>query len=114
MSGRGLGGMGLGMGGRHRRKLKNNIDGVTNAAIKRIARRGGVKIIGKEMYDETRSEIKKFVDRLVRDAVSYCDHRRKKTVTVVDVVRALQKQGRILYGMETDLADPPYRSGPCS
>ena len=45
MSGRGKGGKGLGKGGakRHRKVLRDNIQGITKPAILRLARRGGVK-----------------------------------------------------------------------
>ena len=47
MSGRGKGGKGLGKGGakRHRKVLRDNIQGITKPAIRRLARRGGVKRI---------------------------------------------------------------------
>ncbi|KAK9704734.1 hypothetical protein RND81_07G007600 [Saponaria officinalis] len=47
MSGRGKGGKGLGKGGakRHRKVLRDNIQGITKPAICRLARRGGVKCI---------------------------------------------------------------------
>ena len=46
MSGRGKGGKGLGKGGakRHRKILRDNIQGITKPAIRRLARRGGVKL----------------------------------------------------------------------
>ena len=46
MSGRGKGGKGLGKGGakRHRKVLRDNIQGITKPAIRRLARRGGVKL----------------------------------------------------------------------
>merc|ERR1712144_36882 len=47
MGGRGKGGKGLGKGGakRHRKVLRDNIQGITKPAIRRLARRGGVKRI---------------------------------------------------------------------
>jgi histone H4 len=79
MSGRGKGGKGgkgLGKGGakRHRKVLRDNIQGITKPAIRRLARRGGVKRISGLIYVETRG------------------------VTAMDVVYALKRQGRTLYG----------------
>ena len=56
MSGRGKGGKGLGKGGakRHRKVLRDNIQGITKPAIRRLARRGGVKRISGLIYEETR------------------------------------------------------------
>ncbi|KAG5223324.1 histone [Salix suchowensis] len=89
MSGRGKGGKGLGKGGakRHRKVLRDNIQGITKPAIRRLARRGGVKRV-----------LKIFLENVIRDAVTYTEHARRKTVTAMDVVYALKRQGRTLYG----------------
>ena len=98
--GRGKGGKGLGKGGakRHKRMLRDNINGITKPAIRRLARRGGVKRISGLIYEETRSVLKSFLENVVRDAVTYTEHARRKTVTALDVVYALKRQGRTIYG----------------
>ena len=60
MTGRGKGGKGLGKGGakRHRKILRDNIQGITKPAIRRLARRGGVKRISGLIYEETRGVLK--------------------------------------------------------
>ncbi|CAL6301192.1 unnamed protein product [Bathycoccus prasinos] len=85
MSGRGKGGKGLGKGGakRHRKVLRDNIQGITKPAIRRLARRGVLKV---------------FLENVIRDAVTYTEHARRKTVTAMDVVYALKRQGKTLYG----------------
>jgi histone H3/H4 len=124
MSGRGKGGKGLGKGGakRHRKVLRDNIQGVscgsyycsptvdikgacvacflqiTKPAIRRLARRGGVKRISGLIYEETRGVLKVFLENVIRDSVTYTEHARRKTVTALDVVYALKRQGRTLYG----------------
>lgn len=100
MSGRGKGAMGLGKGGamRHRKVLRDNIQGITKPAIRRMARRGGVKRISGMIYEETRGVLKVFLENVIRDAVTYTEHARRKTVTAMDVVYALKRQGRTLYG----------------
>ena len=67
-------------------------------AIRRLARRGGVKRISGLIYEETRGVLKVFLENVVRDAVTYTEHARRKTVTALDVVYALKRQGRTLYG----------------
>ena len=143
MSGRGKGGKGLGKGGakRHRKVLRDNIQGITvrcarlwrappislsreptaprqrpapprpakpltpapspppprpsppitpqKPAIRRLARRGGVKRISGLIYEETRGVLKVFLENVIRDAVTYPEHARRKTVTALDVVYAL-------------------------
>jgi histone H4 len=97
---RGKGGKGLGKGGakRHRKILRDNIQGITKPAIRRLARRGGVKRISALIYDETRGVLKSFLESVIRDAVTYTEHAKRKTVTSLDVVYALKRQGRTLYG----------------
>ena len=104
----GKGGKGYGKGGkgmgkvaakRHSRKSKKPIlEGVTKPAIRRLARRGGVKRISFYIYDYTRDVLKGFLSSVVRDAITYTEHAKRKTVTALDVVYALKRQGRTLYG----------------
>ncbi|MGA1296967.1 MAG: histone H4 [Burkholderiaceae bacterium] len=100
MSGRGKGGKGLGKGGakRHRRVLRDNIHGITKGSIRRLARRGGVKRISGLMYEETRGVLKCFLADLIRDTITYTEHARRKTVTALDVVYAMKRCGKTLYG----------------
>ena len=100
MSGRGKGGKGLGKGGakRHRKILRDNIQGITKPAIRRLARRGGVKRISGLIYEEVRAVLKSFLESVIRDSVTYTEHAKRKTVTSLDVVYALKRQGRTLYG----------------
>lgn len=88
--------MGKGGAKRHRKVLRDNIQGITKPAIRRLARRGGVKRISGLIYEETRGVLKVFLE--IRDAVTYTEHAKRKTVTSMDVVYALKRQGRTLYG----------------
>ncbi|XP_058984339.1 histone H4-like [Musca domestica] len=83
---------------RHRKVLRDNIQGITKPAIRRLARRGGVKRISGLIYEETRGVLKVFLENVSRDAVTYTEHAKRKTVTAMDVVYALKRQGRTLYG----------------
>ena len=74
------------------------VAGITKPAIRRLARRGGVKRISGLIYEETRGVLKVFLENVIRDAVTYTEHARRKTVTAFDVVYALKRQGRTLYG----------------
>ncbi|KAI0660619.1 histone-fold-containing protein [Cubamyces menziesii] len=91
---------GLGKGGakRHRKILRDNIQGITKPAIRRLARRGGVKRISGLIYEETRGVLKIFLENVIRDSVTYTEHAKRKTVTALDVVYALKRSGRTLYG----------------
>ncbi len=94
----GKGGKGKSGAKRHRKVLRDNIQGITKPAIRRLARRGGVKRISGLMYEETRTVLKTFLENVVKDSVTYTEHARRKTVTALDVVYALKRQGKTLYG----------------
>eukprot|EP00956_Cyclotella_meneghiniana_P011348 scaffold15942_cov78-Cyclotella_meneghiniana.AAC.11 len=103
MSGRGKGGKSCGKPGalRHRhRVLQNNIKGITKPAIRRLARRGGVKRISGLIYEETRGVLRAFLENVISDAIVYTEYAKRKTVTVNDVLYALKRQGKTLYGFE--------------
>ena len=92
--------VGVGKGGvrRHRKHLRDNIQGITKPAIRRLARRGGVKRISNDVYEETRRALYAFLEKIIGTAITYTDYGRRKTVTAMDVVNALKKHGKTLYG----------------
>ena len=49
------------------------------------------------IYEETRGVLKTFLEGVIRDAVTYTEHAKRKTVTSLDVVYALKRQGREYY-----------------
>lgn len=77
-----------------------------------------VKRISGLIYEETRAVLKNFLegvsssgveerrmrltylDQVIRDSVTYTEHAKRKTVTALDVVYALKRSGRTLYGCE--------------
>ena len=97
---RGKGTKGLGREGakRHRKTLPDSIQGITKADIRRLARRAGVQRMSGLIYEEIGGVLKVFLVNVIRDAVTYTDHAKRKTVTAMDVVYALKRQGRTLYG----------------
>jgi histone H4 len=57
-----------------------------------------VKRISGDIYEEVRGVLRHFLEIVIRDSVTYTEHTRRKTVTALDVVYALKRQGRTLYG----------------
>ena len=55
-----------------------------------------MKRISGLIYEETRGVLKVFLENVIRDAVTYTEHARRKTVTALDVVYALKRQGKTL------------------
>ncbi|KAI2606825.1 histone-fold-containing protein [Hypoxylon fragiforme] len=101
--GKGLGGKGLGGKGglkRHRKLLRDNIQGITKPAIRRLARRGGVKRISGSIYDEVRSALKARLVEIVHDCIIHTEYRMRKTVTIGDVLQSLKRLGQPIYGFD--------------
>ena len=74
-----------------------------------------MKRISGLIYEETRGVLKLFLEsvsafvsfiafvsdnhlQVIRDSVTYTEHAKRKTVTALDVVYALKRSGRTLYG----------------
>lgn len=100
MKSRGLGGKGLGKGGarRYQKVSCHSIQRISKSSICRLARRGGVQRISGLVYEETRGVLKLFLESVIRDAVTYTEYSRRNTVTAMDVIYALKRRGRIMYG----------------
>jgi len=91
---------------RHRKVIKDCIRGITKPAIRRLARRGGVKRISATVYDEVREALKSRLQMIVRDCVTYTEYRSAKTVTVNDVIFALRRIGKPIYGFDPETHHP--------
>jgi len=66
-----------------------------------ISRTARVKRISGNIYEEARSVLKLFLENLIKDATTYTEHAKRKTVTAMDVVYSLKKAGRTIYGFGT-------------
>lgn len=71
---------------------------ITRGGIRRLARRGGVKRVSDEIYDEVRDFVDYFLGIVVKDATVYCENAKRRTISAMDIVYALKKSGRTLYG----------------
>ncbi|KAI0009502.1 histone-fold-containing protein [Xylariaceae sp. FL0662B] len=80
--------------------LRDNINGITKPAIRRLARRGGVKRISAQIYDDIRSALRARLETILHDVAAYTEHAKRKTVTINDVLHALRRQGRPIYGFD--------------
>ncbi len=73
---------------------------LTRPAIRRLARRGGVKRLSKGIYDETEgapAQLREYLEKLIKAAVTFTDHQRRKTVSFKDVKLACAFIGTPLY-----------------
>ena len=79
-------------------KDRSTREGITKPAIRRLARRGGVKRIAADVYNAVKAQMDGFLHNVVRDAASYTLHSARRTVTAIDVVYAMKRQGKAIYG----------------
>jgi histone H4 len=100
---------------RHRQVTKDNIKGVTKPAIRRLARRAGVKRISGSVYDEIRKDhkdrgpLQHFLRTIVQDAVTLTQHTRANTVSTNAVIRSLRRNKKPIVGYGGD--SPPATPG---
>ena len=76
--------------------------GISDGAIRRLARRGGIKRISQDVYQEMRAIYVSFLDTLVQHSYAYCECAKRKTILPQDVIYALKRQGRNIYGYVFD------------
>jgi len=74
------------------------VEGITKQDIRRLARRGGVKRISGLIYDDLRTVLKVFLQKLIGGAVIYAEHAHRRTIMVNDVVHSCKRNGITLYG----------------
>lgn len=84
---------------RHRKIFIDNVQGITKPAIRCPARCGDVKRISGLNYEETRGVLKVVLGNVIRDAVTYTEDAKGKTMTAMKVVYALKREGRTLFGL---------------
>ena len=78
-------------------KSKNE-HGLSDAAIRRLARRGGVMRMSGLVYEETRKTLKSFLTDVILDASVYTEFGGRKTMTAMDVVYALRRKDITTHG----------------
>jgi histone H4 len=79
------------------RQRRTELQGVSDAAIQRIAHKAGVKTVSSLIYEETRDIMKMFLRAIIKDAATYTEHARRKTVSRDDVLHASERRGRKIY-----------------
>ena len=97
--------VGLGVGGarRHRRVLRDTIQGITKDAIQRIAFKAGIKSLSGLMYEEIRSVLKVWLDDVIRTTNNYLEYYRKKTINEGMVSAALATTADMYGWIDPDL-----------
>lgn len=103
-AGKSIGGksnMAMKIANRHRKQQhasKSLLDGITKPAIRRLARRSGVKRIAGDVYEGLRKHLDVFMNDVARDAVITMQHKKVTTCTT-DILRyVLERSGNTIYG----------------
>lgn len=81
---------------KHRKILRDNIQGITKPAIQRILHRAGVKRISGLCYEEIRAILKVRLEHLIKSAVVFVENSRRKTIMIADLQAALELEGHHL------------------
>ena len=91
---RGMGGKALAKGvvKKPRKVLRDNIQGITKPAIRRLARHSGVKRISGGIFEETRDVLKAFLEKKMVDIIDTAESEKQKIVTTKVVVKAAKKK----------------------
>jgi histone H3/H4 len=71
------------------KKVRSTIDGLTEPAIRRMARKAGVGRISSSVYDYTRGTIKFISEKIARAAVNSMKFNGRKTIKDEDIVAAV-------------------------
>lgn len=79
---------------RARYQHRDNLEGIPDAAYRRLARRTGVQRFSSVVYKAARSALRDFLEHLLRYVVTYAEHDRRRTVTSTDIAHGLQLAGR--------------------
>ena len=74
------------------------VDGLTRAAVRRIARRAGCKRISSAAFEPIQAAGKKWVEQMIWDIEEIVDLMRRRTVTSFDVLYTLKRHRQRLFG----------------
>ncbi len=79
----------------------NSRENISRGSIRRLARRAGVKRISVEVYETLRNHLSEFLGQVIHKTLLYTKHNRRKTISALDVVNALQRIIGHYYGIDT-------------
>lgn len=90
---------------KHRKILRDSIQGVTKPAIQRLCRRAGVKSASSVVYYDIRALILSYLQSLMKIVVEFSKVNRRKVIMVEDVINALGVQGtKLAFGKKQQIS----------
>ena len=78
---------------RHRKVIRDSMQGITKPAIKRLAQRAGVKRISGLVYQDMRGVMKTYLTHILRESEIVMSNRGVKTLMVQDLRTGLANMG---------------------
>ncbi|KAH9411697.1 hypothetical protein HK407_04g08070 [Ordospora pajunii] len=81
-----------GIAKRHR-KQASAADSISKPAIRRIARRAGVKRVGGGCFKEINNAGRAYIKDVLSIAFVYATHAKRKTITCADILYSLKRMG---------------------
>lgn len=98
---KGVGNKGLGKSGskRHKFKARDNSNAISKGSVRRLCRRAGIKRISGELYESVRKDCRDFVTKIVTGAITYCQHSRRRTIILPDMLNSFKIHNQYIYGV---------------
>ena len=78
---------------KHRKILRDNIQGITKPALQRLCHRAGIKRISGDIYVPLRDNIKIYMEKILQKVVVFTERENRRTVKVKDLEAALNMMG---------------------
>ncbi len=79
------------------RGRKNKEPKISMSSIRKLARRAGVRRISKDMYNNVRELLKKFLEDNLFEMIQVAEYAKRKTITTSNVLLVLKRRGQTLY-----------------
>ncbi len=98
LGGKSLGGKAL----RHAGMNNKEIVGYSRPRQRRVARRAGVKMVCKDVFEVNDEMIEDFAMEFMKNALCYALHARRKTLIRIDALAAFKRMGRTVYSTSND------------
>jgi histone H4 len=81
-----------------KRDLKKQRRNISVGAIRRLARKAGCVRMTSDVVPEAEGALRNFLHGIIKDAVVYTEYAKRSTVQVSDVIFALKRNNKTLYG----------------
>lgn len=78
---------------RHKKIIRDSIQGITKPAIKRLSKRGGNLRLSGLIYEEVRGIMKVYMETIIANSILLMQHARRKTLHKEDLEGAIENLG---------------------